>query len=246
VGFLDDTGDDNASADLRDLQQFSLLQQLQYFISEGAPIRAVDERPLVVIQLLDSIPRDSEKLQLELLQTDTAFSSLWYHASRNISGHNLHHYGHFIINNLGIKRHRWVHISFCKQTHHLANYCNRINPYWKLALVFKCLTDNILLDDFRSVLQRLGESKEDGTIAMPPNSVNMDPTEKPRSADHREEAGESSSRSGRGQPPDRLSAVSGYNQLSEDYGDQYKGQGMAANSVGKLGIKIHKLPKLPT
>ena len=96
------------------------------------------------------------------------------------------------------------------------------------------------------MLQRLGESKEDGTIAMPPNSVNMDPTEKPRSADHREEAGESSSRSGRGQPPDRLSAVSDYNQLSEDYGDQYKGQGMAANSVGKLGIKIHKLPKLPT
>lgn len=30
-----------------------------------------------------------------------------------------------------------------------------INPYWKLALVFKCLTDNIMLDDFKSVLQRL-------------------------------------------------------------------------------------------
>ncbi|PVH67944.1 hypothetical protein DL98DRAFT_387996, partial [Cadophora sp. DSE1049] len=30
-----------------------------------------------------------------------------------------------------------------------------INPYWKLALVFKCLTDNILLDDFKNVLQRL-------------------------------------------------------------------------------------------
>ncbi|PMD41732.1 hypothetical protein L207DRAFT_386180, partial [Hyaloscypha variabilis F] len=31
----------------------------------------------------------------------------------------------------------------------------QINPYWKLALVFKCLSDNILLDDFKSVLQRL-------------------------------------------------------------------------------------------
>ncbi|KAF1810756.1 hypothetical protein P152DRAFT_400269, partial [Eremomyces bilateralis CBS 781.70] len=30
-----------------------------------------------------------------------------------------------------------------------------INPYWKLSLVFKCLTDNIMLDDFKSVLQRL-------------------------------------------------------------------------------------------
>lgn len=175
-----------------------------------------------------------------------AFSSLWYHASRNISGRNLHHYGHFIINHLGIKRHRWVHISFCKQTYRLANYCNRINPYWKLALVFKCLTDNILLDDFKSVLQRLGESKEDGTIAMLPNSVNMDPTEKPGSGDHREEAGESSSRSGRGQPLNHLSAVPDHNRLSQDHGDQYKGQGMASNSIGKLGIKINKLPKLPT
>ena len=74
----------------------------------------------------------------------------------------------------------------------------------------------------------------------------MDPTEKPRSADHREEAGESSSRSERCQPLDRLSAAPDYSQLSEDYGDQYKGQGMVSNSVGKLGIKIHKLPKLPT
>ena len=92
---------------------FRFFNNYSTLYQEGAPIRAVDERPLVVIQLLDSIPRDSEKLQLELLQTDMAFSSLWYHASRNISGHNLHHYGHFIINYLGIKRHRWVHISFC-------------------------------------------------------------------------------------------------------------------------------------
>jgi len=112
VGFSDDTGNDNTSADLRDLQQFSLLQQLQHFISESAPIRGVDERPLVVIQLLDSIPRNSEKLQLELLQINMAFPSFWYHAPRNISGDNLHHYGHFIIDHLRIKRHRWVSISF--------------------------------------------------------------------------------------------------------------------------------------
>jgi hypothetical protein len=74
----------------------------------------------------------------------------------------------------------------------------------------------------------------------------MEPTEKPRSADHREEAGESSSRSGRCQPLDHSSAVPDYNQLSEDYGDQFKGQGLAANSVGKLGVKIFNLPKLPT
>ena len=31
-----------------------------------------------------------------------------------------------------------------------------INPFWKLALVFKCLTDAILLDDFKTELKRLG------------------------------------------------------------------------------------------
>jgi hypothetical protein len=31
-----------------------------------------------------------------------------------------------------------------------------INPYWKLSLVFKCLTDTIMLDDFKTDLKRLG------------------------------------------------------------------------------------------
>ena len=31
-----------------------------------------------------------------------------------------------------------------------------INPFWKLSLVFKCLTDAILLDDFKTELKRLG------------------------------------------------------------------------------------------
>ena len=32
----------------------------------------------------------------------------------------------------------------------------RINPWWKLSLVFKCLTDTIMLDDFKTELKRLG------------------------------------------------------------------------------------------
>jgi hypothetical protein len=115
-----------------------------------------------------------------------------------------------------------------------------------LALVFKCLTDNILLDDFKSVLQRLGESKEDGTVAIPSNSVNMDPSEKPRSAYHREEAGESSLRNERVPPLDFSSAVPEYGQLPEGLGNRHNGQAKEANSVGKLGIKINKLPKLPS
>jgi hypothetical protein len=80
-------------------------------------------------------------------------------------------------------------------SHRLTNFCDRINPYWKLALVFKCLTDNILLDDFKSVLQRLGDMKEDGTAAILPNSMNVNPSKKTGSANHCEEGlGEFSSR----------------------------------------------------
>lgn len=47
-----------------------------------------------------------------------------------------------------------------------------INPWWKIALVFKCLTDTILLDDFKTELKRLGvkriakEEKRRNSIAL--------------------------------------------------------------------------------
>ncbi|KAK3717191.1 hypothetical protein LTR37_005900 [Vermiconidia calcicola] len=34
-----------------------------------------------------------------------------------------------------------------------------INPFWKLAFIFKCLTDTIVLDDFKTALDRLKEYK---------------------------------------------------------------------------------------
>lgn len=36
-----------------------------------------------------------------------------------------------------------------------------INPFWKLAFVFKCLTDTIVLDDFKTALDRLHHYKLD-------------------------------------------------------------------------------------
>jgi hypothetical protein len=30
-----------------------------------------------------------------------------------------------------------------------------INPFWKLSMVFKCLTDTVILDDFKTALDRL-------------------------------------------------------------------------------------------
>ncbi|KAH8687343.1 hypothetical protein BGZ60DRAFT_362968 [Tricladium varicosporioides] len=122
-----------------------------------------------------------------------------------------------------------------------------INPYWKLALVFKCLTDNILLDDFKNVLHRLGEIKEDGTTAMLSNSVNVNQSEKLGSSYHREEAfGGSSSRSRGDQSLDHLRAAQDVNQFPDNSRKSYEMQGVAANSVGRLGVKIHKLPSLPS
>ncbi|KAK4960973.1 hypothetical protein LTR10_001462 [Elasticomyces elasticus] len=42
-----------------------------------------------------------------------------------------------------------------------------INPFWKLAFVFKCLTDTIILDDFKTALDRLKQYKLErvGSIA---------------------------------------------------------------------------------
>lgn len=34
-----------------------------------------------------------------------------------------------------------------------------INPFWKLAFVFKCLTDTIILDDFKTALDKLSRYK---------------------------------------------------------------------------------------
>jgi len=36
---------------------------------------------------------------------------------------------------------------------------NGINPFWKLAFVFKCLTDTIILDDFKTALDKLSRYK---------------------------------------------------------------------------------------
>jgi len=36
-----------------------------------------------------------------------------------------------------------------------------VNPFWKLAFVFKCFTDTIILDDFKTALDKLKQYKLD-------------------------------------------------------------------------------------
>ncbi|KAH7176118.1 hypothetical protein EDB81DRAFT_634016 [Dactylonectria macrodidyma] len=121
-----------------------------------------------------------------------------------------------------------------------------INPYWKLALVFKCLTDNILLDDFKSVLQRLFDLNADQTTTMLLDWMDTNLSEQPSSANHCEEAfGEPSSQRTRNKPWDHSDTGPEHSQLPDDYENRHRPRGMSANVVGKLGIKVHKLPMLP-
>jgi hypothetical protein len=55
-----------------------------------------------------------------------------------------------------------------------------INPFWKLSFVFKCLTDSVVLDDFKTALDRLRAFKISrlGSFAADPDDT--------RSRDHRD------------------------------------------------------------
>jgi hypothetical protein len=46
-----------------------------------------------------------------------------------------------------------------------------INPFWKLSFVFKCLTDTIILDDFKTALDRLREHKLARLGSMPSDGL---------------------------------------------------------------------------
>lgn len=50
----------------------------------------------------------------------------------------------------------FIVIDVCSVTGSLSSkVVSGINPYWKLAYVFKCLTDSVVLDDFKTSLDRL-------------------------------------------------------------------------------------------
>lgn len=56
-----------------------------------------------------------------------------------------------------------------------------INPFWKLSFVFKCLTDSVVLDDFKTALDRLRAFKISrlGSFAVDPSDA--------RTKEHRED-----------------------------------------------------------
>jgi hypothetical protein len=137
---------------------------------------------------------------------------------------------------------------------------NSINPYWKLALVFKCLTDNIMLDDFKSVLQRLGAVKLDGTNAMQTNSLNMTPNEKAALGGDEDELSPQhhrlhienvdSSSSSKWMSPRREERMSLSGRVLDEgedldaHGRSRRKQSLSSSAVGKMGVKLPRLPGL--
>ena len=52
----------------------------------------------------------------------------------------------------------FIIVDICSVTGELSsNLPQGINPFWKLAFIFKCLTDTIILDDFKTALDKLKE-----------------------------------------------------------------------------------------
>ena len=112
--------------------------------------------------------------------------------------------------------------------------------------MFKCLTDNIMLDDFKSVLQRLGALKLDGNLnAMQSNSLNMLPNSKAGNIDDDDERFEhADSQSRRGSRNDRTSfsgRLLDEGETLDDSGRSRRKHSMTASGVGKFGKKIRRL-----
>lgn len=65
----------------------------------------------------------------------------------------------------------WTFLALCCIAADTQIFFCRINPYWKLALIFKCLTDNIMLDDFKTELEKLRVLNLDRVTDQIPNTI---------------------------------------------------------------------------
>ena len=115
-----------------------------------------------------------------------------------------------------------------------------INPYWKLALVFKCLSDNIILDNFQSVLQQLKDLKVQDAATPLQNGSGMRPNEIYFGSRPGTEDGTPSLSFGQGGPSHDSSKENVSQSADSDRGTQSR----APNAVGRLGLKIYRLPHI--
>jgi hypothetical protein len=57
-----------------------------------------------------------------------------------------------------------------------------INPFWKLSFIFKCLTDSVVLDDFKTALDRLRAFKMSRLGSFAADNADSGQSQRPRSA----------------------------------------------------------------
>lgn len=102
-----------------------------------------------------------------------------------------------------------------------------------------------MLDDFKSVLQRLGAMKVDGSTAMLPNTMNLLANEKLSPGDNSEvEDTNSSARLRTERTPSLSGRMLDDEEVLDSFGHGRRKQSMAAHAVGNFRKKIDKLPKL--
>ncbi|KAK7734109.1 hypothetical protein SLS63_004394 [Diaporthe eres] len=58
-----------------------------------------------------------------------------------------------------------------------------VNPFWKLALVFKCLTDTLILDDFKTALDKLWSLRRESLGSSAPLTPRQDSSKTKRRPD---------------------------------------------------------------
>jgi hypothetical protein len=117
-----------------------------------------------------------------------------------------------------------------------------INPYWKLSLVFKCLTDTIMLDDFKTELKRLGFARMEREEAKR-KSIAL-ATKASFAGRHEEIENVRPMNGAIDDGPDNVSL--GEMLTSDDQIPNYQDRRKSATKqvLGKAGTKISRLPSL--
>jgi hypothetical protein len=105
-----------------------------------------------------------------------------------------------------------------------------------------------MLDDFKSVLQRLGAVKLDGITAMQPNVLNMEPSMRAGVPDEDDEHRWHSEVTEEPREGWNRQSISGRllddGETLDSEGYSRRRQSIISNTVGKLGVKIRKLGTL--
>ncbi|EXJ80240.1 hypothetical protein A1O1_08382 [Capronia coronata CBS 617.96] len=121
-----------------------------------------------------------------------------------------------------------------------------INPWWKLSLMFKCLTDTIMLDDFKTELKRLGMKRiRRDEMRRQSVAIATDSLQSKNGDGHMEFSDAlnySPTQSRTGQALDDGPTGSQMGRLRQDSVTDTSHH--ARDQVGKLGMKISRLPGL--